>query len=134
MRKVIYLFGLCLLAAGNVQAESIVVIDGEGRVVRQMFTVPSTFDTPAPTAVKTTSTTTTTTAPTTVVVPPMTVVRESPVIQNSYYYDRDVTNAALAAGVTTAVVGGLIYGGYHHHHHRRGWRPHRWGRPWHHRW
>lgn len=110
-------FIACLLVMMSIcscaNAESIVVIDQNGNVIRQMFTSPATY-----------SDTVVTTAP----MQTVSVVRESPVIQNSYYYDRSATNAALAAGVTTAVVGGLLYygfnGGHHHHHHHHGGHHH----------
>lgn len=111
MKKYLAFFVAACLLSTNAMAESIVVIDSYGNVVRQMYTSPSTY----------------VEQPTVVTTQPMqtvTVVRESPVIQNSYYYDSYATNAALAAGVTTAVVGGLLFhgfhGGHHHHHHGGG--------------
>ncbi len=107
MKKFIALILTISTFATAAHAESIVVIDQNGTVVRQMYTSPTTYVT-QPVAVAPTQT--------------VTVVRESPVVQNSYYYDSYSTNAALAAGVTTAVVGGLLFhgfhGGHHHHHHR----------------
>lgn len=107
MKKyLILLLSACLLC-NEAKAESIVVIDGNGTVTRQIFTSPATYVT-QPTVVQTSPTQT------------VTVVRESPIIENSYYYDSASTNAALAAGVTTAVVGGLLFHGFHHHHHHGG--------------
>ena len=114
MKKLIYTLIVMLSFSSVANAESIVVIDSNGRVTKQMFTTPTTY----------TTTTTATSSPT------VTVVRESPVINNSYYYDRDTTMSAWAAGVTTAFIGGLIFDGFHHHkhkHHRP--RPHHGGRP-----
>ena len=115
MKKLIYTLVAMLAFSEVAKAESIVVIDSDGRVTKQIFTTPTTY----------TTTTTSTTYPN------VTVVRESPTISNSYYYDRDTTMSALAAGVTTAVIGGLIFDGFHHHkhkHHRVAPRPHG-GRP-----
>ena len=111
MKKFIALILTITALSTSAHAESIVVIDQNGTVIRQMFTSPTTFTEPV-------ASTTTYTAPQTI-----TVVRESPVVQNSYYYDRPSTNAALAAGVTTAVIGGLLFDGFrigHHHHHHHG--------------
>lgn len=105
MKKFLILFTCLLTLAHSAKAESIVVIDQNGTVIRQMYTSPATYQ---PSVV--------TTAPTQTV----TVVRESPVVQNSYYYDAPSTSAAWAAGVTTAVVGGILFNGFrigHHHHH-----------------
>lgn len=128
MKKILCLALMLAMGVNVAKADTIVVIDGEGRVTKQMFTVPTTFDVPV-------ATTKTTTSSAAVTVPQVMVVRESPVIQNSYYYDRDVTKAALAAGVTAAVVGGVIYNGYHHdHRHKRGGYPHYRRHPRPHRW
>jgi len=109
MKKFIALILTACVLSSNAMAESIVVIDQNGNVIRQMFTSPSTYVTQQPATVVTT-------------VPMQTVqvVRESPVIQNSYYYDRSATSAALAAGVTTAIVGGLLFHGFHGGHHHGG--------------
>ncbi len=117
MKKIVLIMALVMSLSAQAKAESIVVIDSEGRVVRQMFTAPSTFDTPVATNVQTT-TVANTTAPVVATTPQVMVVRESPVVQNSYYYDRGTTNALVAAGVTSAVVGGVIYHGFRPHHHR----------------
>ncbi len=101
MKKLIYTLVLMLTFSGVANAESIVVIDSDGRVTKQIYTTPTTY-----------------TSTTTAASPTVTVVRESPVISNSYYYDRDATMSALAAGVTTAVIGGLIFDGFHHHKHK----------------
>ena len=109
MKKFFVLLACILTLSANANAESIVVIDQNGTVIRQMYTSPA-YNQPA---VVTTSPTQT-----------VTVVRESPTVQNSYYYDAPSTSAAWAAGVTTAVVGGLLFNGFrigHHHHH--GGRP-----------
>jgi len=116
MKKFLFFLAMAAVYCNAALAETIVVIDGEGRVVRQMFTTPSTYNAPVVT------TTTTTAQPVVQTVPGVTVVRESPVVNNSYYYDRSSTNAALAAGVTTAIVGGLLYEGFHPHRRHRGWR------------
>ncbi len=111
MKKFILGLALALICVwtGNVRAETIVVIDGNGNVTRQIFTAPSTYSAPVQTVTVPVQTTTVTQPQT------VTVVRESPVVQNSYYYDRDATSAALLAGVTTAVVGGVLFDGFHHH-------------------
>jgi hypothetical protein len=103
MKKIVCLLALALTVATQAKAESIVVIDQNGTVVRQIMTSPDTY-----------TTTTTTTTATTTPAQTVTVVRESPVVQNSYYYDSGATNAAVAAGVTTAVVGSLLLGRPHH--------------------
>lgn len=103
MKKFLILLTCILTFATQAKAESIVVIDQNGTVIRQIYTSPSTYVT-QPTVV--------TTAP----IQPVTVVRESPVVQNSYYYDAPSTSAAWAAGVTTAVVGGLLFHDFRGHH------------------
>jgi len=106
MKKILTFVFASLFLVSSAQAESIVVIDQNGTVVRQIFTSPATYNETV----------------TTVPVQTVSVVRESPVIQNSYYYDRPTTNEAIAAGITTAVVGGLLFNGFrhHHHHHKHG--------------
>ena len=107
MKKFLALFMVSFAFCSAAFAESIVVIDQNGTVIRQMFTMPTTYvEQPVVAANVPTQT--------------VTVVRESPVIQNSYYYDSPSTNAALAAGVTTAVVGGLLFHGFHRGHHHGG--------------
>ena len=117
MKKFLVLLTCILALSSNAKAESIVVIDQNGTVIRQMYTSPA-YNQPA----------VVTTAPTQTV----TVVRESPTVQNSYYYDAPSTSAAWAAGVTTAVVGGLLFNGFrigHHHHHNHHYvaKPHHGG-------
>ena len=114
MKKFIALLFMACVLSANAMAESIVVIDQNGNVIRQMYTSPATY-VEQPTVV--------TTAP----MQTVSVVRESPVIQNSYYYDSRATNAAWAAGITTAVVGGLLFDGFRHHHHHHHPRPHHGG-------
>lgn len=116
MKKFIALLLLTLAFITEAKAESIVVIDQNGTVTRQIFTMPNTYNTQP------------------IVTQPMqtvTVVRESPTVQNSYYYDAPSTSAAWAAGVTTAVVGGILFnsfrGHHHHHHHHGGWGRHHGG-------
>ena len=104
MKKIVAVILAMCIFSNSALAESIVVIDQNGNVIRQMYTSPSTYVVQQPVAT----------------VQPVTVVRESPIIQNSYYYDSNATNAALAAGVTTAVVGGLLFHGFHGHHHHHG--------------
>lgn len=116
-KSAVFLFLACLWG-DDALADTVVYIDGNGNVTRQVFTAPSTFDTPSQTT--TTTTTTTMTAET---APTVTVVRDAPIVHNSYYYDSYPTGAAVAAGVTTAVVGGLLYDGFWRHHHRRWHRP-----------
>ena len=104
MKKFIAVIVAMCIFSSNAMAESIVVIDQNGNVIRQMITSPSTYVVQQPVTT----------------VQPVTVVRESPIIQNSYYYDSNATSAAWADGVTTAVVGGLLFHGFrggHHHHH-----------------
>ncbi len=136
MKKLMAFWALGMFCCGCANADSIIVVDSNGYVTKQLLTVPSTFEV-SPAVGSTTTTTTTTTTITTATanggMPAMAVVRESPVVNNSYYYDRDATNAALAAGVTTAVVGGILFDGFHHRRYHRGWhypRPYK-GRPGH---
>lgn len=96
MRKLICSLAFVLCFAGVANAQSIVVIDENGVVTKQIYTDPNVVSAQSS-------------------VPAVTVVRESPKIYNSYYYDRDSTRNAMIAGITTAVVGGLIYDGFHHH-------------------
>ena len=110
MKKFIALLLVTLAFAQQAKAESIVVIDQNGTVTKQIYTTPTTYVS-QPTVVTTQPAQT------------ITVVRESPVVQNSYYYDSYATNAALAAGVTTAVVGGLLFHGFHGGHHHGHGRP-----------
>lgn len=124
MKKLVLSLALICVWAGNARADTVVVIDGNGNVTRQIFMAPTNYSAPVQTVTVPVQTTT--------VAQPaaqtVTVVRESPVVANSYYYDRDATSAALAAGVTTAVVGGLLFDGFHHHRHCHGWhRPRHWG-------
>ena len=116
MKKLILTLAFILAFSATSHAESIVVIDDNGYVVRQITTAPTTY------------TTTYTTSQ------PLTVVRQSPTITNSYYYDAPTTAQAITAGITTALVGGLIYNGFRHHkfhHHHRpkpAHRPHHGGK------
>ncbi len=96
MRKLICLLAFAISFAGVANAQSIVVIDENGVVTKQIYTQTNNTNTQSD-------------------VPAVTVVRESPKIYNSYYYDKDSTRNAMIAGITTAVVGGLIYDGFHHH-------------------
>ena len=96
MRKLICSLAFVLCFPGVANAQSIVVIDENGVVTKQIYTDPNVVSAQSS-------------------VPAVTVVRESPKIYNSYYYDRDSTRNAMLAGITTAVVGGLIYDSFHHH-------------------
>lgn len=95
MKKIIYTIAFVLGLNGLANAETLVVIDENGVVTKQIYTTNDNV------SVNNNST--------------VTVIRESPNIKNSYYYDRYATRNAMIAGITTAVVGGFIYDGYRHH-------------------
>ena len=110
MKKLFYTLAFMLYATSTM-AETIVVIDDNGYVTRQMTT--NTVTSVSQPAVLSHTVTTTTS-------PALTVVRQYPTQTNNYYYDDYSTGSAILAGITTAVVGAILYDGYksHHHHHK----------------
>ena len=96
MKKIIYTLAFVLSFVGVVNAETLVVIDENGVVTKQIITSADNLNGGNASTV--------------------TVVRESSKNNNSYYYDKDVTQNAILAGISSAVIGGLIYDGFRHNH------------------
>ena len=101
MKKIIYTLAFVLSFVGVVNAETLVVIDENGVVTKQIITSSDNGGNS----------------------PAVTVIRESSKDNNSYYYDRYTTQNAVLAGISSAVIGGLIYDGFRHNHKYYKYRP-----------
>ena len=99
MKKYLIAFSL-LMYSFAASAETIIVVDGNGVVQKQIVTETITQTTTYPYQT-------------------VSVVTQSPRYTDSYYYDNSSTGAALAAGITTGIIGTLLFSGINHHHHKK---------------